>query len=103
MVESKTTCSKKISRFSRKSNHGSQKLLRKFDFRKINENIVDDKFPLPSITDILDSLSGSIYFTHLDFQQGYYQVRLAPENILLFYQYRALPIKKFTDGSKSFL
>lgn len=46
------------------------------DYRKLNDCIVDDKFPLPSITDILDSLSGSVYFSHLDLNQGYYQVAL---------------------------
>lgn len=46
------------------------------DYRKLNECIVDDKFPLPNITEILDSLSGSIYFSNLDLNQGYYQVSL---------------------------
>lgn len=59
-----------------KKSDGAQKWRLVIDFRKLNENIVDDKFPLPNITDILDSLSGSIYFTHLDLQQGYYQVKL---------------------------
>ncbi|CAK1597489.1 unnamed protein product [Parnassius mnemosyne] len=63
-----------------KKSESSQKWRLVIDFRKLNENIVDDKFPLPNITDILDSLSGSIYFTHLDLQQGYYQVKLAPES-----------------------
>jgi hypothetical protein len=42
------------------------------DYRKLNEIIKDDKFPLPNIADILDSLSGSIYFSHLDLNQSYY-------------------------------
>lgn len=42
--------------------------------------IQDDKFPLPNITEILDSLSGCIYFTHLDLYQGFYQVSLNPES-----------------------
>lgn len=46
------------------------------DYRKLNERIEDDKFPLPNITEILDSLSGSIYFSHLDLNQDYYQVLL---------------------------
>ncbi|CAK1594804.1 unnamed protein product [Parnassius mnemosyne] len=63
-----------------KKYESSQKWRLVIDFRKLNENIVDDKFPLPNITDILDSLSGLIYFTHRDLQQGYYQVKLAPES-----------------------
>lgn len=50
------------------------------DYRKVNESIQDDKFPLPNITDILDSLSGSIYFTHLDLYQGFYQINLNRES-----------------------
>lgn len=50
------------------------------DYRKVNESIQDDKFPLPNITDILDSLSGSLYFSHLDLHQGFYQCMLKPES-----------------------
>lgn len=50
------------------------------DYRAINENLIDDKFPLPNITDILDSLSGAIYFTHLDLNQGYYQMLVDPKD-----------------------
>lgn len=46
------------------------------DYRKLNNCIENDRFPLPNITEILDSLSGSIYFTHLDLFQGYYNVEL---------------------------
>lgn len=50
------------------------------DYRKLNLQLIDDKFPLPNITDIFDSLAGAIYFTHLDLAQGYYQVGLDPES-----------------------
>lgn len=46
------------------------------DYRKLNNCIQDDKFPLPNITEILDSLSGCVYFTHLDLANGYYQCEL---------------------------
>lgn len=46
------------------------------DYRKLNEKLEDDKFRLPNITEILDSLSGAIYFSHLDLSQSYYQVKL---------------------------
>ncbi|KAK9702190.1 Reverse transcriptase (RNA-dependent DNA polymerase) [Popillia japonica] len=36
----------------------------------------DDKFPLPNITEILDSLSDAIYFSQLDLSQGYHQIKL---------------------------
>lgn len=63
-----------------KKSEGSKKWRLVVDFRKLNEVIVDDKFPLPNITDILDSLAGSVYFSHLDLNQGYYQVSLSPES-----------------------
>ena len=50
------------------------------DYRKLNEKIQDDKFPLPNITEILDSLSGAILFSHLDLHSGYYQVPLEPSS-----------------------
>lgn len=43
---------------------------------KLNNCIEDDKYPLPDITEILESLSGSVYFSHLDLHQGYYNVEL---------------------------
>lgn len=46
------------------------------DYRQLNNRIQDDKFPLPNITEILDSLAGSIYFSKLDLSQGYYQLAL---------------------------
>lgn len=50
------------------------------DYRKLNDRIQDDKFPLPNITDILDSLSGAVYYSHLDLSQSYYQVTLKPDS-----------------------
>lgn len=46
----------------------------------LNQRINDDKFPLPNITEILDFLSGAIYFSHLDFSQEYYQMELDSES-----------------------
>lgn len=63
-----------------KKSEGCKKWRLVVDYRKLNDVIVDDKFPLPNITDILDSLSGSIYFTHLDLYQGYFQVKLSPDS-----------------------
>lgn len=63
-----------------KKSEGCKKWRLVVDYRKLNDVIVDDKFPLPNITDILDSLSGSIYFTHLDLNQGYFQVKLIPDS-----------------------
>lgn len=61
-------------------NRGEKKWRLVIDFRKLNEQILDDKFPLPNIVDILDSLSGALYFSHLDLNSGYYQLSLKPES-----------------------
>lgn len=65
----------------KKSDADGKKLWRVvIDYRLLNKQINDDKFPLPSITEIHDSLSDAIYFSHLDLSQGYYQVELKPES-----------------------
>ena len=50
------------------------------DYRKLNDITVKDSFPLPRIDDIFDQLSQSLYFTKLDFKNGYFQIPLAPED-----------------------
>ncbi|XP_063538138.1 uncharacterized protein LOC134747443 [Cydia strobilella] len=40
------------------------------DYRLLNKKIVDEKFPLPNMQEILDSLSGCVYFSHLDLSSG---------------------------------
>jgi hypothetical protein len=44
------------------------------DFRKLNERTVGDAHPLPDITEILDQLGQSKYFTCLDMAMGYHQI-----------------------------
>ncbi len=56
--------------------NGNKKWRVVIDYRQLNKRIEDDKFPLPCITDILDSLSGAVYFSHLDLSQSYYQIGL---------------------------
>lgn len=48
------------------------------DFRKLNQVSVGDTYPLPNITDILDQLGKSKYYTTLDLAQGYHQVQMHP-------------------------
>lgn len=60
--------------------NGNKKWRLVIDYRKLNNVIHDDKFPLPNITEILDSLSGCMYFSHLDLHQGYYNVNLEKDS-----------------------
>lgn len=46
------------------------------DFRRLNDITEDDIFPLPNISDILDQLGKSNYFTTLDLESGYHQIPL---------------------------
>lgn len=42
---------------------------------------VRDRFPIPTVEDILDELYGADYFTKLDFISGFHQVQVHPANI----------------------
>lgn len=51
------------------------------DFRKINERTIDDKYPLPQITEIFDNLEPSTYFTTLDLAQEFHQIQMHSNSI----------------------
>lgn len=44
------------------------------DFIGLNSKAINDKFPLPNITDILDKLGRSQYFTTLDLATYFHQI-----------------------------
>jgi len=50
------------------------------DFRKLNEVTVSDSFPLPVISEILDTLGNSKYFSTIDCASGFLQVPARPED-----------------------
>ena len=50
------------------------------DYRKLNACTVKDSYPLPRIDDSLDQLSGSQWFTTLDLQSGYWQVKMSAKD-----------------------
>ena len=51
------------------------------DVRKLNALIVKNRFHMPLIEDLLDELNGASYFSKLDLQNGYNQVRMEKEDI----------------------
>ena len=53
------------------------------DCRKLNKVTVRQNWPLPLIQDVLDRLSGSIFFSTLDLKSGYWQVAMHKDSIAL--------------------
>jgi len=49
------------------------------DFRKLNELIIGDLFPLPNIIDSLDQLGNAKYFSTLDLASGYHRIPMSEE------------------------
>ena len=50
------------------------------DFRRLNTVTVGDKYPLPRITELLQSLHGSKIFTSVDLESAYWQLGVRSED-----------------------
>lgn len=83
----------------KKSLNGEKKWRMCVDYRMLNKNLIADKFPLPRIDEILDSLGRAKYFSILDLFSGFWQIPIDPESreITAFstdrgaYQWKVLP------------
>eukprot|EP00253_Pinus_taeda_P028567 PITA_28567 len=51
------------------------------DFRALNKITVKNRYPLPTIDDLLDQLKDAQYFTTSDLRSGYHQVRIEESDI----------------------
>jgi hypothetical protein len=46
------------------------------DYRKLNASTIKNKFLMPIIDDFLDEIAGGKYFTKLDLNVGFHQIRM---------------------------
>jgi hypothetical protein len=51
------------------------------DYRQLNSHTVEDKYPLPNLSDLAARLDGCRIFSKLDLRKGYLQVLVAVEDI----------------------
>lgn len=51
------------------------------DYRRLNEITIADNYPLPNISEILDQLGNSKYFSVLDLTSGFHQIPVAEEDV----------------------
>lgn len=64
----------------KKDASGKKKWRLVIDYRKLNEKTIDDRYPIPNITEILDKMGKCVYFSTLDLASGFYQIPLREED-----------------------
>lgn len=51
------------------------------DYRQINQVVIKRKYPLPIIDELFDQLQGAAYFSKIDLQSGYHQIRVRDQDV----------------------
>lgn len=50
------------------------------NYKELNAITISPEYPLPTIQEVLDMLHGAKVFTTMDMEQGFHQIRVAPED-----------------------
>ena len=51
------------------------------DYRRLNAITVKNVYPIPRVEVSIDKMNGAKYFAKMDLRSGFYQIRVAPQDI----------------------